>query len=61
VLEPATDKQIKVERLAGELKKGGTLNGKITGSIASKKPPFNWDLEFDLLLPQNAAGAGPGC
>jgi hypothetical protein len=61
VLEPATDKQIKVERLAGELKKGGKLAGKITGSIAGQKPPFNWDLDFDLPLPQTAAGAGPSC
>ena len=61
VLEPATDKQIKVERLAGDLKKGGKLTGKITGSIAGQKPPFNWDLDFDLSLPQSAAGAGPGC
>jgi hypothetical protein len=61
VLEPATDKQIKVERLAGELKKGGNLNGKITGSIAGQKAPFSCDLEFDLSLPQNAAGAGPAC
>jgi len=61
LLEPATDKQIKVERLVGELKKGGKLTGKITGSIAGQKPPFNWDLDFDLSLPQNAAGAGPSC
>jgi hypothetical protein len=60
-LEPATDKQIKIERLAGELKKGGKLSGKITGSIAGQKPPFNWDLDFDLSLPQSGAGAGPGC
>jgi hypothetical protein len=61
VLEPATDKQVSVERLAGDLKKGGKLSGKITGAIAAQKPPFNWDLDFDLTLPQSAAGAGPGC
>jgi hypothetical protein len=61
VLEPAKDKQIKVDRLSGDLKKGGKLAGKITGAIAGHKPPFDWDLEFDLTLPQNAAGAGPGC
>lgn len=49
------------ERLVGELKKGGKLAGKITGSIAGQKPPFNWDLDFDLSLPQSAAGAGPSC
>ena len=61
VLEPKTDKQIKVERLSGDLKKGGKLTGKITGAIAKSPKPFNWDLEFDVTLPQNAAGAGPGC
>jgi hypothetical protein len=60
VLEP-TSKGMKVERLAGDLKKGGKLSGKITGSIPGNKPPFNWDLEFDLTLPQKAAAAGPGC
>ena len=61
VLEPATDKQIKIESLAGELKRGGNLSGKITGAIAGTKPAFNWDLQFDLVLPQRTAGAGPGC
>ena len=61
VLEPAKDKQIKVDKLSGDLKKGGKLAGKITGAIAGHKPPFNWDLEFDLTLPQNGAGSGPGC
>ena len=59
VFDPAKDKQIKFETLAGELKKGGKLSGKVTGAIAGKK--FNWDLQFDLTLPQRAAGAGPGC
>jgi hypothetical protein len=59
VFEPAKDKQIKFEALAGELKKGGKLSGKVTGAIPGKK--FDWDLQFDLVLPQKAAGAGPGC
>ena len=61
VLEPASDKQIKIESLTGELKRGGKVAGKITGAIAGKKPAFNWDLQFDLVLPQRTAGAGPGC
>ena len=61
VFDPAKDKQIKFERLTGDLKKGGKLAGKVTGAIAGRKPPFNWDLQFDLTLPQRAAGAGPGC
>lgn len=61
VLEPAKDKGIKIDRLSGELRKGGKLQGKITGAIPDKKPPFSWDLEFDVVLPARAAGAGPGC
>jgi hypothetical protein len=61
VLEPVSDKQIKIESLTGELKRGGKLSGKITGAIAGQKPAFSWDLQFDLVLPQRAAGAGPGC
>ena len=61
VLEPASDKQIKIESLTGELKHGGKLSGKITGAIAGQKPAFSWDLQFDLVLPQRAAGAGPSC
>ena len=59
VFDPAKDKQIKFEALTGELKSGGKLSGKVTGAIAGKK--FNWDLQFDLVLPQHGAGAGPGC
>ena len=61
VLDPASDKQIKIESLAGELKRGGKVTGKITGAIARQKPAFSWDLQFDLVLPQRVAGAGPGC
>ena len=59
VFDPAKDKQIKFETLTGDLKKGGKLSGKVTGAIPGKK--FDWDLQFDLVLPQRAAGAGPGC
>jgi len=59
VFDPAKDKQIRFETLTGDLKKGGKLSGKVTGAIAGKK--FSWDLQFDLVLPQRAAGAGPGC
>ena len=61
VFDPAKDKQIKFEALSGELKRGGRLSGKVTGAIAGHKPAFSWDLQFDLVLPQRAAGAGPGC
>lgn len=61
VFNSASDKQIKFEALAGDLKRGGKLTGKVTGAVAGQKPPFNWNLQFDLVLPQKGAGAGPAC
>jgi hypothetical protein len=61
VLEPSSDKQIRIESLTGELKRGGKLSGTITGAIAGAKPAFSWDLQFDLMLPQRVARGGPGC
>jgi hypothetical protein len=56
-LPRATDQVRSAHR---ELKKGGKLLGKVKG-IAGSKPAFDWDLQLDLVLPQRAAGAGPGC
>ncbi len=61
VLKPAATKDVRIDRLSGDLKKGGALSGRITGAIAGRNPPFSWDLAFDLTLPQRAAGGGPGC
>jgi len=61
VLDPTSDKRIRIESLTGELKRGGKLTGKITGAITGHKPAFSWDLQFDLTLPQRAAGGGPSC
>ena len=30
-------------------------------AITGRKPAFDWDLQFDFVLPQKSAGAGPGC
>jgi hypothetical protein len=61
VLNPRKDKSIAVERLSGDLRKGGKLAGRITGATSTRAGAFRWDLEFDLALPQNVAGGGPGC
>lgn len=61
VLDPQKDRAIKVERLTGNLAKGGKLAGKITGATSTRAGAFKWDLDFDLTLPQKAAGGGPGC
>jgi hypothetical protein len=47
----------KVEKLAGELKPGGVLAGRITGH----KGKTSFTLDFDLRLPQKDAAAGMTC
>ena len=47
-------RDFKVERMSGDVKPGGTLSGKITGSL--DKTLFNFD--FELTLPAKDAAAG---
>ena len=61
VLNLPKDKEIKMEKLTGELKPGGTLSGKITGALKSDGKKFSWDIDFEMTLPEKAAAAGPGC
>lgn len=50
-------KNFKVEKMTGEIKPGGLLSGKITGS--SGKTAFT--LDFDVTLPAKDAAAGMSC
>jgi hypothetical protein len=50
-------KDFKVEKMAGDLKPGGTLSGKIVGKL--DKTTFNFD--FDVSLPTKDAAAGMSC
>lgn len=50
-------KDFKVEKMAGDLKPGGTLSGKIVGNL--DKTAFNFD--FDVNLPAKDAAAGMSC
>jgi hypothetical protein len=61
VLNFPKDKEMKIEKLTGELKPGGTLAGKITGALTSDGKKFAWDIDFVMTLPDKAAAAGPGC
>jgi hypothetical protein len=61
VLTPAADRSIRIESRAGDLKRGGKLSGGSTGAVAGWKSPFSWDLQFELVLPERAAGGEPGC
>lgn len=61
VLNFPKDKEMKIEKLTGELKPGGTLRGKITGTLNSEGKKFSWVIDFETILPEKMAAAGPGC
>jgi hypothetical protein len=50
-------KDFKVEKLAGEVKPGGRLTGKIVGG----RSKTTWNLDFDVTLPAKDAAAGMSC
>lgn len=54
-------KEFKVERIAGEVKAGGKLAGRITGGRTSDGRPYAWDLAFDVTLPAIEAASGISC
>ena len=54
-------KDFKVDKISGDLKPGGNLVGKITGSRASDGRPYAWDLSFDVTLPAKDAASGITC
>jgi hypothetical protein len=61
VFELPKDKELKIQKLSGDLKSGGRLAGKITGGKKSDELDYSWDLVFDIAVPAKAAAAGPGC
>jgi hypothetical protein len=61
VFELPADKDLKFEKLTGELKPGGRLAGKATGGKTSDDKQYSWKLEFDLTLPAKTASGGQGC
>lgn len=59
---PADNKDIKFEKLSGEVKPGGKLSGRITGKKSTdQKQAYAWTIDFDLKLPEKMAGAGLSC
>lgn len=50
-------KDFKVEKLAGDVRPGGTLAGRIVG----KRDSTSFTLEFDVTLPAKEAAAGMSC
>lgn len=54
-------KDFKVDRIEGDVKPGGRLAGRITGSRSSDGRPYSWDLTFDVTLPAKEAASGLSC
>jgi hypothetical protein len=54
------DKWLKIESLSGDLKAGGRLKGRITGSQKSDGD-YSFQADFDVAFPAKEAAAGPGC
>jgi hypothetical protein len=54
-------KEFKVDAISGDLKPGGKLAGKITGSRSSDGRPYSYDLAFDVTLPAKSAASGVAC
>jgi hypothetical protein len=52
---------VRIERLSGDLKVGGTIDGRITGGKISDGQKYSWEADFDMRLPVKSAMAGPGC
>jgi hypothetical protein len=61
LFELPKDKNLKIERLAGNLELGGTLSGRITGQRTSDGQPYSWEIDFAVKLPAKGAAAGLSC
>ncbi len=61
VFDLPKDKELKIDKLSGNLALGGKLAGRITGAKKSDEVPYSWEIDFDVQLPKKAAAAGPGC
>jgi len=55
------DKELKVEKVSGDLKLGGRLAGRMTGGKTSDGLPYSWEIEFDFPLPARSAASGLSC
>jgi hypothetical protein len=56
------DKDLKFEKLSGEVKPGGKLMGRITGKkTVDQGQAYTWTIDFDVRLPERGAGAGFSC
>ena len=52
---------VNIEKLSGDLKLGGKIDGRISGGKTSDGKKYSWDAEFNLKLPAKSAFGGQGC
>jgi hypothetical protein len=62
LFELPKDKDLKFEKLSGEVKPGGKLTGRASGKKKRDDGTlYDWQIDFDVTLPARAAGGGMGC
>jgi hypothetical protein len=61
LLDYPQEKDVKFVKLAGDLKPGGRLAGKVSGTKKEQDTVFTFDADFDVQLPQKQGGAGLSC
>jgi hypothetical protein len=62
VFELPRDKDVKFEKLSGEVKPGGKLTGRVTGKkTTDQQQAYSWTIDFDVRVPEKEAAAGLSC
>jgi hypothetical protein len=61
VFELPKDKELKIEKLSGDLRPAGKLAGRVAGAKKSDGLDYSWQIDFDVRLPEKSASAGPSC
>ncbi|MEX0881109.1 MAG: hypothetical protein WEB59_08535 [Thermoanaerobaculia bacterium] len=61
LLKLPADKDLKFEKLSGDVKPGGRLAGRITLKKTSDQQVYTWEIDFDVRLPERTAAAGTTC
>ena len=62
VSDGSAGKDVRAEKLEGDLRPGGKLSGRMTGTGSAWGTTYSWVAEFDLRLPNERSTAGMnGC
>jgi hypothetical protein len=62
VSDASAGKDVRAEKMQGDLRPGGKLSGRMTGNASSWGTSYSWVADFDLRLPNESSTAGMnGC